>query len=63
MDANSMDKAGTAAAGLLLGNTNRRLYEFSTTDNNNNKERENKNKQKNKTHEGQKGVFISDLSW
>ena len=47
MDANSMDKAGTAAAGLLLGNTNSHLYEFLTTDNNK-KEREKRKKKKKK---------------
>ena len=47
MDANSMDKAGTAAAGLLLGNTNSHLYEFLTTDNNK-KEREREKRKKKK---------------
>ena len=57
MDANSMDKAGTAAAGLLLGNTNSHLYEFLTTDNNK-KERERKKKkekEKEKHMKGKKG--------
>ena len=63
MDANSMDKAGTAAAGLLLGNTNSHLYEFLTTDNNKKeREKKEKRKRKRKTHEGQKGVFISELA-
>ena len=54
MDANSMDKAGTAAAGLLLGNTNSHLYEFLTTDNNKKRERK-KKKEKEKHMKGKKG--------